>query len=111
VITSCADYAPDYIKGARVDNELAKAATATCVRQNEAALEEYRAAVAEYETIVLAYNDAMAQRTMLMNQAFVLVNDAEVYVRRQQPLSNAAEQSRKVLTLGLVAKAFAILFF
>jgi hypothetical protein len=46
-----------------------------------------------------------------MDRAYELVNEAEEYVHSQRLLSNVAEQSRKVLTIGLAVKVLAILFF
>lgn len=104
VLADCTSNVPDYVKGGSQDNVMAKEATASCFRQNDAAM-------AEYAEVVEAYNLAMADRTQLMNQAYTLVNDAERYVRRQETVTNVAEISRKVAYPLLLLKGIALLFF
>lgn len=104
VLADCTGNVPDYTKGSRTDNEMAKEATASCFRQNEAAM-------ADYQEVVMAYNAASQQRTELLNQAYLLVSDAEDYVRSQQLTTNIGEQSRKLMYPVLLIKAVAILFF
>lgn len=104
VLADCTGNVPDYVKGSSQDNTLAKEATATCFRQNQAAMDEYA-------VVVDAYNKAMVDRTVLMNQAYALVDDAEHYVRKQQTLTNVAENSRKIAYPLLLVKGIMLLFF
>lgn len=104
VLAACDTNVPDYTKGSPNTTQLQKDATASCFRQNEAAM-------ADYNTSVVAYNSAIEERAMFIAQADTLVNDAEAYVRGQRFTSNIGEQSRKLMYPVLLVKAIAILFF
>lgn len=103
-LSDCTGNVPDYTKGSRASTELQKETTASCFRQNEAAMEEYR-------KTVVAYNEAARERTEHLNEASRLVNEAQEYVESQRLTTNIAEQSRKVMYPLLLVKTLAILFF